>query len=294
MNYQATILISTKNRKNELRQALSSCYRQTVSVEVIVIDDGSTDATSEMVKREFPQARLFRSEESKGLICQRNYGTQLAECEIVFSIDDDAEFQSVRTVEQTLAEFYDPRIGAVAIPYVDVLYGDKVRQQAPQPDKIYVTSSFRGTAYAVRRQIFTNLAGYREFYFHQGEEEDFCIRMLNQNQFVKLGIADPIHHYESPKRDTYRMDVYGPRNLILFSWYNTPLVYLLPHTIVTSVKAWLYGVSIGRSGRKLFGLVQGYRACFAQRRYRHPVASKTYRIFRHLKRNSYQLLENII
>ena len=35
---------------------------------------------------------------------------------MIFSIDDDAEFSTPQVVEQTLQEFDDARIGAVAIP----------------------------------------------------------------------------------------------------------------------------------------------------------------------------------
>ena len=46
---KASVVIATRNRKNELRRAIASVVRQTDPVEVIVIDDGSTDGTSEMV-----------------------------------------------------------------------------------------------------------------------------------------------------------------------------------------------------------------------------------------------------
>jgi len=288
---QATVVISTKNRKSELYNAIISCYKQTVDLEVVVIDDGSIDGTSEMVYKEFPEAVLYRSQESKGLIFQRNFGARLSKGRILFSIDDDAVFQSPYTVEQTLQEFTDPQIGAIAIPYIDVLKDARIQQISPDINSIYVTSSFRGTAYAVRRELFLNLSGYREFYFHQGEEEDFCIRLLNQKYFVKLGLADPIHHFESPNRDTYRMDVYGPRNLVLFSWYNVPMPYLYFHLIVTSTKAILYGIKIGHPWRKILGVLYGYKSYFSPGFKREPVHKSTYNCFRYLKKQQLVTLD---
>jgi len=56
---EATVVITTKNRKEELRDALSSVLRQLgVRLEVIVIDDGSTDGTTEMLRSEFPSIRI--------------------------------------------------------------------------------------------------------------------------------------------------------------------------------------------------------------------------------------------
>ena len=58
---KASIVITTKNRKESLRRAIASAVMQTIPVEIIVIDDGSTDGTSEMVTSEFPQVRLERA-----------------------------------------------------------------------------------------------------------------------------------------------------------------------------------------------------------------------------------------
>jgi glycosyltransferase involved in cell wall biosynthesis len=145
----ATVVITTKDRKQDLRRAVRSAVEQTAAPEVLVIDDGSSDGTAEMVHEEFPSVRLCREEESAGLIVRRNQGARMAEGDIIFSIDDDAEFSSPHVVEQILQEFDDPRTGAVAIPYVDVKRSPEMRQEAPVSDKRYCTFSFRGTAHAL-------------------------------------------------------------------------------------------------------------------------------------------------
>src|SRR5215212_8428605 len=122
---QATILITTKNRKDELLGAVRSALLQTAAVEVLVVDDGSTDGTAQMMAENFPPAthpnvKFHRFEESGGYIGRRNQGAQLAAAPYVFSIDDDAAFSTPNIVEQTLADFDHPRIGAVAIPYINV------------------------------------------------------------------------------------------------------------------------------------------------------------------------------
>src|SRR5258705_639728 len=114
---RATVLICTKNRKEDLRTGIASAISQTVKPEVLVLDDGSTDGTPDLIRSEFPQVNLHRFEESQGYILRRNQGTALASGSIVFSIDDDAIFSSPHVVEQTLADFEHPRIGAVAIPF---------------------------------------------------------------------------------------------------------------------------------------------------------------------------------
>ena len=279
---QATIVITTKNRKDELRRALQSALAQTGSIEVLVIDDGSEDGTAEMVRTEFPQVRIERSEVSRGLIVQRNRAALLAAAPIIFSIDDDAAFSSPQVVEQTLAEFDDPRIGAVAIPYREPNKGDCVMQQAPSRDGIWVANSFIGTAHAVRRDIFLQLGGYREALFHQGEEGDFCIRMLDQGYIVRSGNADVIYHYESPRRDFRRLDYYGPRNSVLYVWQNVPLPMMPVHLLATSVKCALWSLAPKRLLVRLRGLAAGYLALVWSKRL--PVSRTAYRLVRDLSR----------
>ena len=117
---KVTVVITTRNRKDSLRTALQSVLTQTAKPEVLVIDDASTDGTAEMVRGEFPTVRLDQSPQALGLIVQRNRGASLANGDIIFSIDDDAAFSTPHVIEQTLAEFEHDRVGAVAIPFINV------------------------------------------------------------------------------------------------------------------------------------------------------------------------------
>jgi glycosyltransferase involved in cell wall biosynthesis len=101
----ATIAIVTKDRREELRRALTSATAQLGSVEVLVIDDGSTDGTAEMVRADFPKVRLHRFESSEGLVVRRNDAALLAHGRVIVSIDDDAAFSSPNSVAQTMQDF---------------------------------------------------------------------------------------------------------------------------------------------------------------------------------------------
>jgi glycosyltransferase involved in cell wall biosynthesis len=279
----ASVVITTKNRKEDLRRALRSCIEQTAKPELVVIDDGSTDGTEDLVRREFPTVHVFRDEVSRGLVVQRNRGAQLVKGDIIFSIDDDAEFSSTRTVEQTLAEFDDPDIAAVAIPLVNVKYSDAVIQRAPDSRGTFVTFSFIGTAHAIRRDTFLSVGGYREFLFQEGEEEDLCIRLLDVGKFTRLGGADPIYHYESPVRDFRRWRVYGARNRMLFSWYNVPIPYLFVHLPAVTIKQAIYATRCGQTLWMMRGFLKGFVDCLRQLHERRAVRPDTYRLFRKLR-----------
>jgi GT2 family glycosyltransferase len=229
---------------------------------------------------------LIRHEESRGLIVRRNEGAQLAKANIIFSIDDDAAFSSRRVVEQTLQEFSDPRIGAVAIPYVEPNSSSQIRQSAPDSSGTWVTDRFVGTAHAVRRDVFLQIGGYRSELIHQGEERDFCLRMLNLGWVVRLGSADPICHCESPRRSSERMDFYGRRNDIIFAWQNVPMPYLPFHLAATLVRGSVYAVRSARNPQKMFaGMLSGLAECFRGDFERRPVDSQIYRLSRELKKH---------
>lgn len=278
----ATVVITTKDRKEDLRRAVQSAVEQTANLEVLVIDDGSSDGTSQMVREEFPGVRLHREEESAGLIVRRNQAAELARAPILFSIDDDAEFSSPRVVEQILLQFDDPHVGAVAIPYIDVRRSPDTKQQPPQSDSVYCTSTFRGTAHALRRDLFLQLGGYREHLIHQGEERDYCIRMLDHGHVVCLGRSDVIHHHESPKRSFDRMGYYGRRNDILFAWQNVPdpiLPWALFKAVVNTFRT---AVRHHRYKYNLWGMLAGVRACAHHSR--RPVEKSTYREYKDLQK----------
>ena len=283
MKLKPTVVITTRNRRDELRRALQSVMMQTAPMDVIVIDDASTDGTAEMVRAEFPAARVERSETSRGLIVQRNRGAQFATGDVIFSLDDDAAYSTPQIVTQTLADFSDSRIGAVAMPFANVNKDNVEKQRAPDRAGVWITDRFIGTAHAVRREVFLQAGGYRGFLVHQGEEGDFCLRILALGRVVRLGTSDPIHHFESPKRDFSRMDYYGRRNDILFAWCNVPMPWLLPHLVATVFNGLFSARRERRYKHMLRGMMDGLRDCVALRKDRAPVASRIYWLSRRLK-----------
>jgi len=287
MQAATTIVFSTYNRCDLLRQAIVSAQKQSVPVRIIVMDDASSDGTKQMMEKEFSEIEYHRSSQNLGPCYQRNRGIELATTEIVFPLDDDSVLQSPYTIEQTLAEFDDDRVGAVAIPYKNILQSNEIFTQAPDKNQIYLIHAFVAASHAVRRSAFLKAGKYRELFFYYGEEGDLCIRMLKHGFFVRLGTADPIHHFQSTQIMSVRPDVYGRQNDILFVYFNTPALQVPFYLLGTTVKGVLFGIREKRLGNMLKGFMQGYKLALTKSNLRNAVPLKCFQLFRLLKHRKY-------
>jgi GT2 family glycosyltransferase len=291
MSFQASIVIPSCNRIEELRALLGSCLNQTARVEILVVDDAANDEVERMIRAKFSGVRYFRLRKGMGPAFQRNRGIELATSEIVFPVDDDSLFVSPHTVAQTLSEFDHPRIGAVGIPYVNVNQDRRVLQVAPRDGAIHVTHSFVGAAHAVRREVFLQVGGFREHFFYMGEETDLCLRMLGAGFVTRLGNADPIHHVESPHRNMRRASFSGRRNDIRFAWHNVPLPEFPLHLAGMTFNGFKAALTQGCFASMVRGTAAGYVDLFRRWNERTPVARDTYRLHRDLRKRSRRLEE---
>jgi GT2 family glycosyltransferase len=277
-----------RNRKEDHLTAIVCCLGESVPLEVLVYDDASTDGTSAAIlerfpPHRFPQVRLFTQPAPVGYIVLRNMGAQAARANIIFSIDDDAIFTTPIVAETVLAEFSHPRVGAVAIPFQNIRIGPEVFQRSPDPHEVMICASYIGTAHAVRRDLFLQLGGYREALVHQGEESDYCIRLLAAGYVVRLGASETIHHFVSPKRDMRRLHYYGTRNNILFACFNIAGGQLPLHLAGTTIRTLLHAVKVGALGIKLKAVFDGYRDGLRHRALRRPVPPAILKLFRLLR-----------
>jgi len=288
----ATIVIVTRNRRVEALRAVASAVEQRGNIEVLVIDDGSTDGTSDAVEAAFPSVRLERFPSSEEVVARRNAAAALASGPILIGIDDDAEFTSADIALQTVQDFDDARVGAVAIPCVDLPRGPGVQQQAPSADGVFVTQQFFGAACAVRRDLFLELGGYRPALEHQAEEPDLCIRMLASGHVVRLGRSDPVVHYASPKRDVDLMWFRGTRNDIFFGWHNVPLMRLPAYLGKQTLYEFGLGARVRRPRPFVRGLLAGYRWARSSDE-RRPVPVAVFDLYRRLGQGEAVPLEQI-
>ncbi len=98
-----SVIIPSRDRAHLLPRALRSVLAQTLPpLEVLVVDDGSTDRTAELVRRDFPGVRLL-SQPQRGVSAARNRGIGAARGEWLAFLDSDDEWLPEKLARQLAA-----------------------------------------------------------------------------------------------------------------------------------------------------------------------------------------------
>lgn len=134
MNVSA--IIPCFNAEATIKRAIHSVLSQTATVsEIIVVNDGSTDASGkilENLKLHHSQIKVVH-QENKGVSFSRNIAIQQAKGDYVLTLDADDYFEPT-FVEKALHKFSENNIyGAIMCGYVRVVNNKKVKPYIPAP-----------------------------------------------------------------------------------------------------------------------------------------------------------------
>jgi len=86
-----SVIIVSWNTQDILRDCLRSIYEQggEIDLEVIVIDNASTDGSVEMVKKDFPQVTLIENSQNRGFAAANNQGIAISKGRYVLLLNSD-------------------------------------------------------------------------------------------------------------------------------------------------------------------------------------------------------------
>ena len=202
-----SVIMPTYNRAHLVSHALESILAQThKDFEFLIIDDGSTDNTDEVIKRYANQDRRIISlrQEHKGASIARNYGSQKARGKYLCFQDDDDSSAPQRLEKQLLFSRRHPSIAACVClrSYTEqdkksswvqkiestIAFRDKTAMKSvPWPQMVLNPTTM------IKREIFDACNGYRSF-FICANDYDFTLRF--QEKFQVGLVAEPL--YDSP------------------------------------------------------------------------------------------------
>lgn len=164
-----SVIIPTHNRENLVGKAIDSVLAQTYkNVEIIVVDDASTDNTENMInKNYFNEINYVKVEKSKGGNHARNLGVQNAKGNYIAFLDDDDTWHSSKLEKQMNLFNNDSSIGLVytgtKVIYTSTGHNYKniPKIEGDLSDKIFIKNYIGTTStVAMKKSIFEEAGGF--------------------------------------------------------------------------------------------------------------------------------------
>lgn len=131
MNPLVSIIIPAYNAERYIARAIKSALNQTWrDIEVIVVDDGSTDRTAEIV-RSFKDPRVrYIYQQNQNVGSARNHGIKESKGKYITFLDADDEYLPEKVEKQV--EFLEQN------PKYQVVYCDTIQFYSDNPDKLFI------------------------------------------------------------------------------------------------------------------------------------------------------------
>jgi GT2 family glycosyltransferase len=230
-----TINILSFNRRDELRHTLTKVYEQDYkNIEVIVVDNASTDGSPEMVEKEFPNVILIKLDKNIG-IAGWNKGFEIAKGEYVLVLDDDAYPEESCIIKMINLFSADKTVGAIAI---NVLYFySELKILEPFPGgwlpnlerKEGYWPLLLGCAFAIKKNIVTKWAFNNNFFICSHELPIILSICLHKNKIYFSNNIRATHVQKSKKKKSSLREYYHFRNQLNFVFwhFNYPSCLLL-------------------------------------------------------------------
>jgi GT2 family glycosyltransferase/membrane protein implicated in regulation of membrane protease activity len=197
---RVSVVVCTCNGGRTLGETLPALQRlEYPDCEVIVVSDGSTDASAELAR-----AHGFRviETENRGLSSARNTGVTAATGEIVAFIDDDA-YPDPHWVHYLVAEFRAGGHVAVGGPNLpppgDGVVADSVANAPGNPTHVLLSDRIAehvpGCNMAVRRDALLDVGGFDPQFRIAGDDVDICWRLQEAGGTIGYSAAAIVWHH---------------------------------------------------------------------------------------------------
>ncbi len=189
---EVSVIIPTRNRAPLLARALDSVFSQEglgeqFDLEVIVVDDGSTDSTATVVG-EYAQARCLRLSTSRGASAARNAGIEASRGAYICFLDDDDVWLPGRLKLQIPILERHAEAGAVYSQVFHTLTGTAYPQSSRAVSGWIFDTLLSGNLFAVHSVLIRREALERTGYFDETlstyEDWDLWLRLSFNFPFI--------------------------------------------------------------------------------------------------------------
>lgn len=212
-----SVAIIARNSKDDLRRLFNSLKKALSGIpnEIILVDNGSTDGTVEMLHDEFPDVKLTVNSENRGVAPARNQALKVSKGRYILILDADCEFQEgdLNNAMKYLED--NPGVGVLGfrIYYPDGKLQDTART-LPTPCDIFINRlddspkvqesiTFRqhrmrdfdqmklreagfvaGACQFFKRTLLDEIGYLDDRMFYGYEDSDFCARIISKGKKI--------------------------------------------------------------------------------------------------------------
>ncbi|MFC1682532.1 glycosyltransferase family 2 protein [Nanoarchaeota archaeon] len=186
-----SVVICTYNRKNDLIKCLDSIYTLNyINLEIILIDNNSTDNTYEEIKEKYPKLNIIKNSKNMGASYARNQGINKAQGKYIWFLDDDAIILNKDCLKNMLAFLEkNENTGALGGQIIrennELIYwvmGEKKDKKIPVKgsEDFQFNVHYLPTCNCImKRDLLLKLGGFDTEYFYLCEDLDIGLKIKN-------------------------------------------------------------------------------------------------------------------
>ena len=217
-NYKVSVIIPAYNVAPFIVECLDSVYEQTYSnIELIVVNDGSTDETLAMLRdyRVEHGTMILIDQPNRGLSAARNAGLDIASGDFVFFLDSDDYIgaDEIGSLVDAMADGVDMAVGGMT--YVDeshnvlktVCDSGRCLNEAGYWDRVYANEDGTSVEYIISCGKLYRAAIFDDVRFAQGKlhEDEFVIhQIVSRCREIRVVSCCQLFYVQNSKSITHR------------------------------------------------------------------------------------------
>jgi O-antigen biosynthesis protein len=196
-----SIVVCAYNSEATLDECLAhTCALDYPGLEILVVDDGSTDATAEIARR-YQRVELLQIPHA-GLSVARNEGLRHARGDLIAYLDSDA-YPSPEWPFYLALAFDGPDVGGAGGPNIppttDPLQAQMVARAPGGPVHVLVSDDraehVPGCNMAFWREVLDEVGGFDPIYTSAGDDVDLCWKVLDRDWAIGFHPAALVWHH---------------------------------------------------------------------------------------------------
>jgi len=202
MDPKISIIIPTYNQAESLQETIESVLNQTYkNIEIIIVDDGSTDNTLEIISSFDNDKIICIQQENKGAGNARNRGIKKANGKYIAFLDSDDLWLKNKLRKQIDFMKQNPEIGLLGTGCYQMIDINKIihKKIFPFENKILQKdlikyNPFIQSSVMIRKDIFNSVDLYDEK-FKESEDYDLWLRIAQKHKVANLQEALVVKKY---------------------------------------------------------------------------------------------------